>query len=1090
MKRSTLIRLGATAVAIGFSVYGGGALTSLLLPLLAAGNAESATEGLGKVAEELAVHLFGGLFEDWSNDQDKEVLNGMNAAVVSCLELAAQQNTEPQKAYLLGFAGMMRNGKLPRKIDDVNDSLDSLDLPGLLSGQQHLSAAEWAGFLQAFAPEVPQSPTFILLDLNGEKRAAMLREAGKVFETNFSRTLREVYKNLGPDGNRAWQDLFLKFLIELHRTVQTTGRNVQGLAEHLNTIERRLADLKGSSLPAGLSETFLESLQQQVKATQELVRALEDRVPRLESAFAISAAPIAKLPFLYTLRDTELRGDSALNMLAHDFQPFLEDDRAMCWWLWTGLEGAGKSRLAMEACTKANGLGWKAGFVSQEKLKHFSDHWGSCTIEGDVLLVFDYAGENPSLVRHSLFELVARASGRGQRAQSGKRWRVRFLLLERHVGPLSPTDSSSRLPQWCQELFAFGPSRPDTDFILAAQYPSAGHPSFYLGALDPQNARALASQYLAHLDATGRFDPSSGQSLSLEERETIAVKAVKLVDNITRPLHIMIAARVLRDIRDKDFGDFDAVMLAWLNERVPRRQDMLERIYKGESERLLNLVCVATVLGQVQLKNNPALSHPLLPPPGVLQDKRFLQILEQNRENDFLSKLEPDLIGEWFVLYRTEVQTSAGLTPQVLAEIVEKCPDSKRGLAAFVQRTYRYFHDKTLPEGNKSALWRVLRGSLGRYATTFGELFDRKQAQLLGGTTKEAEAYYTKLVIKNIEAAIQRVPGGVPLVVDLMAGGSGRPQELLDHFGSKIMLLVIDRDDSRLRLIQPPERDLFRIKSLQVDENFSLASVLEEAFFQKTCDVVIAKKALHELPWKSQCKLIAEIGNSLSAGGSAVLYTDSPNFMDNSLMSGWARRDHSLRDILAIDGPDDSPEARKKLFPPELKFDPANPSAAAIFTNCWIKLKDWANYNGSEYKNRYFSSCNQIKDAFVEAGLEMHVEPQRFCMEIQATRFVEEAINRLGYLCVDESIQKQDLSEIFSQNHRYSLFWSFAEEHLWPNGAPSEFGFSVGAKMEDTCFDELLPEVFLKEYGPLNIPSLRGPSFRMPIHIFEFRKPQ
>ena len=580
--------------------------------------------------------------------------------------------------------------------------------------------------------------------------------------------------------------------------------------------------------------------------------------------------------------------------------------------------------------------------------------------------------------------------------------------------------------------------------------------------------------------------------MSPAQRNFIVNKAVELAGANIRPLQVMIAARVLRDTQSQDFADFDDVMIRWMEHRIPLRREMLERVYgPQEAERFLNLLCISTVLGQIWLNHLPV--HKLLPSEEATRNREFMTIFGQDSTNDRLNKLEPDLIGEWFVLYRTELERpSAGLTPEVLAGIVEECQEDKKGLADFVRRTYRYFHDKTLhvesQAAKKSALWRVLRGSLGRYASTtyFGEVFDHKQRQLLGGTTGQAEEYYDRLVIETLEAAIQAKPNRVPVVVDLMAGGSARPQQLLKHFGNKIKLLAIDRDDSRLREICASN---FKIARLQIDKKFSLAETLEEAFGRTTCNVIIAKKALHELAWPTQRKLIGEMGECVSGGGSVVLYADSPKFMDPDSMDSWASNVRWLMEQLPIDGADDSAEVREQLFPPVLIFDPADPSAAAVFTNYWIKLKDWANYNRHEFENRYFSSRNQLEDAFCDAGFQINGRPQAFCMEIQATRFVEEAINRLGYLYSDPSIQKEELEGVISQNHRYPLFWAFAKAHLWEKSGPSDFGCTLNAKIGSGGLEDLLPEMFLRDNAALKLSVPAGPSFQMPIHVFGFQKP-
>lgn len=1090
--RSTLFKLFGTAVGIGISVYSGGALAPFAAYLFGAAHSETIVAEAEKFFNDVASHLLSGLVEDWSDAKGRHVVNAIHHAIAACMDAAARQSEGTEREYLLDFARQLRQGKLRPQTGSSPARLDALDIPAFLGGQKNLSGDEWTQLLLAFAPEAPQSSRLVLLDLDDRKKTALLKSASAVLETRFSHELREAYRKLGPEDNQAWQDLLLRFLTQLQNSVANMQSGIQGLGEHLSLMSKQLAEVQANASQPPF-EQFLHHLQEKLTVIQQSALLIQSGHIRLESTIQVpSDAPVIQLPFHYSLQDTVLTGSQALHMKEHGFQLFLEDKREMCWWLWTGLEGAGKSRLAREVCGSAIAQGWKAGFVSQQRLRNLAHRWDTCIIEGNVLLVFDYAGDDPELVRAALYELAKCAAPARDQSLHGPRWRVRALLLERHVAALSPADLHTTLPLWYLKLLQLGAGHNDTETILQAQYPAPGAKSFHLGLLDRETARALAEQYLKRLDDTSRTAPGTKEALSEEERKNIAESALTKVDGITRPLHIMIAARVLRDIKGQDLADFDEVMYAWLEYRVERRREKLAEEYNkeepGAADRLLNLLCLATVLGELPLDKVP--EHELLPSRRFLAEHPgFLRFFEQDSGNNFLKKLEPDLVGEWFVLYRTELQEGSRFTPAVLAQVLEKCADFKSGLAPFVQRTYRCFHEKQIPGGKKSTLWRVLSGTLGRYATAFGKVFDHNLAGLLKGTTREAEEYYSGLVIENIQAAIEEGDGRIPLVVDLMAGGSDRPQQLLDRFGSQIMLLVIDSDDSRLKTICPPNKRLFCAKIVRVDESFRLSQILEECFSQPTCDVVIAKKALHELPWKAQQHLIAEISACLPSRGSMVLYADSPDFMDNRFIHEWRRQDHWLKELLKINGADDSAEARHELFPPQLQFDASNLSAPAMFMNCWIKLKDWANYNVSEYENRYFSSCNQLQDEFRKAGFEACRKPERFYMDIQATRFVEEAINRLGYLSVNQSISHENLLQLFQENHRYRLFWDFGQAHLYHNGHPSELGKLLKVKMAAMSLKELLPEDFHRQYGPANLPVLSGPSFQMPIHVFEFHKP-
>ena len=49
----------------------------------------------------------------------------------------------------------------------------------------------------------------------------------------------------------------------------------------------------------------------------------------------------------------------------------------------------------------------------------------------------------------------------------------------------------------------------------------------------------------------------------------------------------------------------------------------------------------------------------------------------------------------------------------------------------------------------------------------------------------------------------------------------------------------------------------------------------------------------------------------------------------------------------------------------------ANNDDAAIFSNLWVLLKDWANENKNEVKNRYFSSAAEIVEWGKKIGFQL-----------------------------------------------------------------------------------------------------------------------
>jgi hypothetical protein len=522
-------------------------------------------------------------------------------------------------------------------------------------------------------------------------------------------------------------------------------------------------------------------------------------------------------------------------------------------------------------------------------------------------------------------------------------------------------------------------------------------------------------------------------------------------------------------------------------------------------------MCVATLLRRVSLdeidrltSTQPAPSwRGRLPSPEVLARRgRLLAAFDQPWSSPVLSGLEPDLIGEWFVrLWCYDGGLDTTLDSATLTGIVREIPGSSAGIQDYVQRTYRYFSDTTF--------WRALRNTLGRYSTPFGRAFDQRQALLLGGTTRRADTWYGAAIDRQI-AAVRRGPARrAAVVIDLMAGGSRRPESLLARYGRGLTLIAIDRDVSRLSMLPRGEMGKpqpgLRVVEREVDGRLDLRDILEESCCRRTCDLVIAKKALHELPWHEQQALIARIGEVVRPGGHAIVYADSPAFMDDAGWERWWELEEMLKEALPIDLPaaTDLTDRARLFMPDALPFSASSPSDAAVFANLWIRLKDWANYNRQEYDRRYFSSVNELLDAFGAAGFETpHTakDPRvtrvaRFEMELRPTRFIEEAINRLGYLAAEQSVTPEELGKVFRDNARYQFFCSVTAAHLWGEHGATPFGESAAVRaappqafavsdLLDFVRDESLGER-LREAG---VPPLVSPSFRMPVHVMMLRK--
>jgi hypothetical protein len=828
-------------------------------------------------------------------------------------------------------------------------------------------------------------------------------------------------------------------------------------------------------------ENLLNLAQEDREELRALVNSLPDQLlPHLEQISHQPWRQPSERPFHFTRRETRIRGGEATELLREASHHFLAAELPFCWWMWTGLEGAGKSRLAMELCAEAEEDGWYACFVHTGMLEEFSaEFWLMCRFPKRTLLVVDYVGYDPDGVRRLLGAL-------SNRRTNGV---VRVVLLERFVVPLEPCGATVARPYWANRLFRSEP--PDdalTEAILERQYPQCGAPSRHLSGLATADVGQVVGDYLES-QKHARDDALSDRVATIIGRGS------------ARPLHAQIAAQLLIDRPEMAAGTFDEVMAAWLDRAIATWQRRLREVHHFEQpKRFLALLCIACIVERLPWEQTPVDSA--LPGADELETSSFLTVFGQHPGATEITALQPDLLGEWFVF-----SCAAGwcqsfhLDPEWIAATAVKTEGAAPAIRHFVERTYRVFRNERL--------WRLLRSTLGRYSSPFGEVFDHQMRlqQLLGGTVDAAQQTYHAEVCAQIERchAEELVPADPfncqraekALVIDLMAGGTKRIETVLETYATQAHVIAIDRDIVRLRQIEqtfPESLSVYRREiGAELGTPVGLQAMIEESTWRATpqCELVVARKALHELPWEQQVALIKEVGEVTRIGGRAVFYTDSPTAISEQGWERWLLWEKRLLQTLGAEQVGERPQGEAAwswLLPPHLQFDPTRPDDWALFCNLWLRLKDWANYNLHEWRHRYFSSRNQLESAFASAGFaidaEAGAEVWEHHMELQAARFVEDPINRLGYLAYDGTVTQQEIDDVFRGNDRYEFFCRFSEAHLWDGNGPTAIGELMGAHLPEPIKVSALLQDVISLPADIETPAISGPAFRMPVHIF------
>lgn len=382
------------------------------------------------------------------------------------------------------------------------------------------------------------------------------------------------------------------------------------------------------------------------------------------------------------------------------------------------------------------------------------------------------------------------------------------------------------------------------------------------------------------------------------------------------------------------------------------------------------------------------------------------------------------------------------------------------------------------------------RGS--RYVGLFGQIFHTRQHDLLGdGVTRGELAFYVPWIV---DALSQMERSGPVYMIDLMAGWSeSRLAGLMqkERF-AHVHVLAIDKETRGLAPLKDRLGSRFAAVPRTIRGRVGLAKDLRENCVgdPSHADIIVGKKALHELPRDAQIDLLKECQEVLRPGGKLVLFADSPSSMSPE---GYDRLDDCL-ECLRENVRENAPPAgvyRRLVTGLSLNGDADD---CALFANLWVAMKDWANGNASELRDRYFSSLGEITSWGEQAGFEVTRvagPEQELYYVLQARRFNEVAINELGLYLEGTGgrIHRDDhglIAQQFAGNERYRVFVEFADTHLWDfeSDAPRPgLGIALDAVRIPVPYDRLAPGLSAIRQLPE-----KGVAFRFPVHVIEMTK--
>lgn len=370
-----------------------------------------------------------------------------------------------------------------------------------------------------------------------------------------------------------------------------------------------------------------------------------------------------------------------------------------------------------------------------------------------------------------------------------------------------------------------------------------------------------------------------------------------------------------------------------------------------------------------------------------------------------------------------------------------------------------------------------------RYVGGFGEKFFEHQKKFLGKGLEKAEDFY----VKKIQEVLDIFKDDNKFLIDVMAGGSSKRfiNNIFPKY-SNLYVLAIDKDTTSLKeILRHRKTDIeFNIKEQEIKGAIGLENIIKVYFEESKgskINLVIGKKAIHEMCREQQISFMNEISNFLSKNGRLILFTDSPKKITKKAYN-------KLQNIISIIKSNNNLNELKKILINDLYFSDDYDSCA-IFSNLWVILKDWANDNIHEVNNRYFSSRNEIIKWAKKSNMKL-VSEYREMYKLQAKIFNEVGINKVDIYLKKNNIEvlkeKKDINKIkefISGNDRYNLFCEFAEKHLW-NVSMNEgtlLGKKLNAGRESVNFSRIDERLSI-----IDNPDNYGVYFNFSVHIFDF----
>lgn len=376
---------------------------------------------------------------------------------------------------------------------------------------------------------------------------------------------------------------------------------------------------------------------------------------------------------------------------------FLDCDLDVAWFQLAGVAGQGKSRLAFDLIQDIKKkLNWRAGFLTEYGIESFKHDWKEWQPDAHYLLVFDYVIGREQAIKPILQTLIY---NRGK----FKDKKIRILLIERqrwdqgsvikandqraqdetglsvHIG-----DKAQWFLNLCEKKDFEG------EFFKPCRF---GDGVEELNELDQDDLVTIIKQLTMEL--VGKMRTFSDEMLK---------KILARIDDSGRPLYAYLLAQQLRE-SEEGYESWTKIDL--LNYQLIRDKRRWEHAFKdkaptwGDAHPAMELAVLATIVGEVKFQDAPIERYfdnidSSLRKEAIAITSGWL--INDDTRPQKIHALEPDLLGEWFVLYCFH----QGLKFEELLDLAwDYSPDKT---ANFLQRITQDFIDSS----KEASKWTVI----------------------------------------------------------------------------------------------------------------------------------------------------------------------------------------------------------------------------------------------------------------------------------------------------------------------------------------------------------------------------------------------